>query len=204
MPALYDDPEGQVYLEVFTRQLGAAEQVSGFKAQVVIDPADAKLERSSVGHLLMYFLAPIADGTAKVDEELMDSFPRDRLAVLSIHQSKGLEFPLVIVDVGSDFRSDHWKNAFKRFPRDPNTPHHLEDLMRPFSPLNTFQRDPVERAFDDLYRQFFVAFSRPQDVLLLVGLTGSHPDDGSVRNVATGWSRNEVNNWAASLPFEDI
>lgn len=130
MPELYDDREGQVYLEVFTRQLGAAEQVSGFEAQVVVDDADPNLERNSVGHLLIYFLAPIADGIAKVDEELMDNFPRDRLAVLSIHQSKGLEFPLVIVDVGSDFRSDHWKNAFKRFPRDPNTPHHLEDLMR--------------------------------------------------------------------------
>jgi DNA helicase-2/ATP-dependent DNA helicase PcrA len=102
MPELYDDPEGQIYLEVFTRQLSAAEQVSGFKAQVVVDDADPNLERNSVGHLLMYFPAPIADGTAKVDEELMDSFPRDRLSVLSIHQSKGLEFPLVIVDVGSD------------------------------------------------------------------------------------------------------
>ena len=32
LPELHDDPEGQIYLEVFTRQLGAAEQVSGFKA----------------------------------------------------------------------------------------------------------------------------------------------------------------------------
>jgi DNA helicase-2/ATP-dependent DNA helicase PcrA len=204
MPELYDDPEGQIYLEVFTRQLGAAEQVSGFKAQVVVDAADPNLERNSVGHLLMYFLAPIADGTAKVDEELMDSFPRDRLAVLSIHQSKGLEFPLVIVDVGSDFRSDHWKNAFKRFPRDPNTPHHLENLLRGYSPLGKPGSLALERAFDDLYRPFFVAFSRPQDVLLLVGLTGSHPDDGSVRNVATGWTRKGANSWASNLPFEDI
>ena len=204
MPELHDDPEGQVFLEVFTRQLGAAEQVSGFKAQVVVDPANPDLERHSVGHLLMYFLAPIADGTAKVDEDLMDSFPRDRLAILSIHQSKGLEFPLVIVDVGSDFRSAHWKNAFKRFPRDPNTPHHLEDLMRQYSPLGRPGRGAVERAFDDLYRQYFVAFSRPQDVLLLVGLTGSHPDDGSIANVATGWTRTGAIPWAGNLPFDDI
>ena len=76
--------------------------------------------------------------------------------------------------------------------------------MRPCSPLNTLQRDPVHRAFDDLYRQFFVAFSRPQEVLLLVGLDGSHPGRGSIRNVATGWDRTEVNRWQGKVPFFDI
>ena len=204
LPELHDDPEGQVYLEVFARQLGAAEQVSPFKSRVVSDPENADLSNTSVGHLLLYFLAPIASGTAKVDEELIDSFPRDRLNVLSIHQSKGLEFPLVIVDVGSDFRTNHRANTFKRFPDKPNMPHHLEDLMRVNSPLAVLKRGGVDRAFDDLYRQFFVAFSRPQDVLLLVGLTGSHPQRGAIRNVATGWDRNEVNHWQKKLPFVEI
>ena len=204
LPELHNDPEGQVYLEVFTRQLGAAEQVSPFKARVVTDPANPDLSIASVGHLLLYLLAPIASGTAKVDEELIDSFPRDRLNVLSIHQSKGLEFPLVIVDVGSDFKRNHFANAFKRFPENPNTPHRLEDLMRMHSPLAVLKRGGVDRAFDDLYRQFFVAFSRPQDVLLLVGLNASHPNRGSVHNVATGWSRNQVNQWQGKLPFMDI
>ncbi|MEZ5325783.1 MAG: ATP-dependent helicase [Verrucomicrobiales bacterium] len=210
LPELHDDPEGQIYLEVFARQLGAAEQVSGFKAQVITDPAEKKLSLTSVGHLLLYFLAPIAEGSAKVDEELMDTFPRDRLNVLSIHQSKGLEFPLVIVDVGADFKPSakfpkgHYKNAFKRFPREAGTPHNLEDVMRPHSPLKTLKRDPVDRAFDDLFRQFFVAFSRPQEVLLLVGVNGSHPDRGDVRNVATGWDRLEVRRWRGNLPYLDI
>lgn len=210
LPELHDDPEGQVYLEVFARQLGAAEQVSPFKSRVVSDPENADLSNTSVGHLLLYFLAPIASGTAKVDEELIDSFPRDRLNVLSIHQSKGLEFPLVIVDVGSDFTAGakspkgHHANAFKRFPKDGGTPHRLEDLMRPHSPLAILRRLPDDRAFDDLYRQFFVAFSRPQDVLLLVGLTGSHPQRGAIRNVATGWDRHEVNHWQKKLPFVEI
>ena len=210
MPELHDDPEGQVYLEVFTRQLGAAEQVSNFKARIVTDPTNQDLSNTSVAHLLLYFLAPIASGTAKVDEELIESFPRDRLTVLSIHQSKGLEFPLVIVDVGSDFTASgkfpngHWANAFKRFPTKPSTPHNLEDLMRPHSPLSILKRDGVDRAFDDLYRQYFVAFSRPQEVLLLVGLNDSKPGVGTVRNVATGWDRGEVNHWSAKLPFEDI
>jgi DNA helicase-2/ATP-dependent DNA helicase PcrA len=203
LPEFHDDPEGQVYLEVFTRQLAAAEQVSPFKSRVVTDPTKKDLSDTSVGHLLLYFLAPIASGTAKVDEELIESFPRDRLSVLSIHQSKGLEFPLVIVDVGSDFNTDHRMNAFKRFPNSPGMPHNLEDLMRPHSKLKKPSRDGKDRAFDDLYRQYFVAFSRPQDVLLLVGLSGSHPS-GGIRNVATGWDRNEVNHWKAKLPFEEI
>jgi ATP-dependent DNA helicase UvrD/PcrA len=210
MPELYDEPEGQVYLEVFARQLGAAEQVSGFKARVIYDPTDVKLSLTSIGHLLLYFLAPIAAGAAKVDEELIESFPRDRLNVLSIHQSKGLEFPLVIVDVGSDFPptsrfpKGHQGHAFKRFPIRASTAHNLEDLMRAYSPLAVLKRDPLDRAFDDLYRQFFVAFSRPRDVLLLAGLNSSKPSIGTIRNVATGWDRNEVNRWQPKPPFVDI
>jgi DNA helicase-2/ATP-dependent DNA helicase PcrA len=210
MPELHDDPEGQIYLEVFTRQLAACEQVSGFKARVKCDPSDKALSDRSAGHLLQYFLGPIASGSVSVDEELIESFPRDRLSVLSIHQSKGLEFPLVIVDVGSDFEASerfpkgHYANSFKRFPRGPSTPHLLEDLMRVSSPLKSPARSGQDRAFDDLYRHFFVAFSRPQDVLLLVGLTDSLPPGGQIQNVAMGYDRNGVCRWAKSRPFLEI
>jgi DNA helicase-2/ATP-dependent DNA helicase PcrA len=204
MPELHDDPEGQVYLEVFTRQLGAAEQVSNFKARVVSDPSNQALSDKSVGHLLLYFLAPIAAGSAKVDEELIESFPRDRLNILSIHQSKGLEFPLTIVDVGSDFQTNAHGHRFKRHPKQPGPTQNLEDLMRPHSPLKTLNRSGVDRAFDDLFRQFFVAFSRPQDVLLLVGHTATRPG-GNAINVATGCDRNEVHHWVgANQPYVDI
>lgn len=108
------------------------------------------------------------------------------------------------MDVGSDFKSEHHAHAFKRFPNKPNMPHNLEDLMRPHSPLSILKRDGVDRAFDDLIRQYFVAFSRPQDVLLLVGLDGSHPQIVGVKNVATGWDRNEINMWQKNLPFFEL
>jgi ATP-dependent DNA helicase UvrD/PcrA len=110
-PKLYNDPEGQVYLEVFTRQITACEQVGSFKGRVLTDPKakpDGRgitLPERSVMELLRNFLGPIASGTIKINEELLETFPRDRLSILSIHQAKGLEFPLTIVDVGSDFKS---------------------------------------------------------------------------------------------------
>jgi DNA helicase-2/ATP-dependent DNA helicase PcrA len=199
-PELHDDPEGQVYLEVFTRQISACEQVGSFSARVVSDPANPGLSDASVKDLIRNFLAPIASRTIKVNEDLMEAFPRTRLCILSVHQSKGLEFPLTIVDVGSDFRKAHPKNAFKRFPTAGGAPHVLEDMFRPYSPLGVPTRSQVDRAFDDLYRQYFVAFSRPQEVILLVGLDGVNPGS-SIPTVATGWDRTGNPRWAVRPPL---
>lgn len=199
LPELHDDPEGQVYLELFTRQLGACQQLGKFDGRVVTDPANQGLSDASVKELLRDFLAPIAEGVVDVNEELMETFPRDRLSILSIHQSKGLEFPLTIVDVGSDFK-DRRAPAFKRMPDSGGAAHRMEDLLRPHSPLGVTSRTQVDRAFDDLYRQYFVAFSRPQDVLLLVGVSPTLPA-GRVPNVATGWDRNGVCQWDPNRPF---
>lgn len=201
-PELHDDPEGQVYLEVFTRQLGACQQLGKFNGRVITDPLSQGLSDASVKELLRDFLSPIAEGIVDVNEELMETFPRDHLSILSIHQSKGLEFPLTIVDVGSDFK-DLRSPAFKRMPISGSPAHRMEDLLRPHSLLGVPARAQQDRAFDDLYRQFFVAFSRPQDVLLLVGVTPTQPG-GRVPNVATGWDRTGVCRWAGNLPFTMI
>jgi DNA helicase II / ATP-dependent DNA helicase PcrA len=202
-PDLYDDPEGQIYLEVFTRQVSACEQVGKFSARVVTDRSNPTLADASIKELIRDFLGPIASGSIKVNEDLMEAFPRDRLSILSIHQAKGLEFPLTIVDVGSDFRSNHRANAFKRFPLNGGPPHAMEDLLRPYTSLGAPTRSDVDRAFDDLYRQYFVAFSRPQELLLLVGLTTTLPG-ATVPNVATGWTRMGACPWARSPPFIEI
>jgi DNA helicase-2/ATP-dependent DNA helicase PcrA len=207
-PQLYDDPEGQIYLEVFTRQLEACEQVGRFEGRVVTDPtakADDKgvtLPQRSVMELLRDFLGPIASGTVKVNQELVQSFPRSRLSILSIHQAKGLEFPLTIVDVGSDFRTNSKAQAFKRFPTAGGQTEAMEDLLRPFTPMGPPTRTPKDRAFDDLYRHFFVAYSRPQEVLLLVGLRTVLPG-GGVATAACGYDRKGRDHWA-KLPLLEI
>ncbi len=199
LPELHNDPEGQVYLEVFMRQLSACQQLGKFEGRIIADPANTGLSEASIKELVRDFLAPIAEGVVDVNEEMMETFPRDRLSILSIHQSKGLEFPLTIVDVGSDFK-DLRAPAFKRMPTAGSASHRMEDLLRQHSPLGVPARTQTDRAFDDLFRQFFVAFSRPQDVLLLVGVTPTQPG-GRVPNVATGWDRNGVCRWANNLPF---
>jgi DNA helicase II / ATP-dependent DNA helicase PcrA len=202
-PEMHNDPEGQVYLEVFTRQLTACGQIGKFDGRVVHDPSNSRLSEASVKELLRDFLAPIAGGLIKVNEDLMEAFPRDRLSILSIHQSKGLEFPLTIVDVGSDFK-DRRAPRFKRFPNTGGPPHRLENLVRPHSALGVPTRSQVDRAFDDLYRQFFVAFSRPQDILLMVGVNPTAPG-GRVENIATGWDRDGVCHWVPpNIPYVDI
>jgi len=204
-PKLYNDSEGQIFLEVFTRQLSACEETSAFKGRIVSDPNNSELSGKSVRDLIQDFLAPIAAGTVKVEEEMIDSFPRDMFSVLSIHQSKGLEFPLVIVDIGSEFKSNHRAHAFKRFPTGGSLPHKQEDLVRIHSEIGVDLRLPVDRAFDDLIRQFFVAYSRPQEVLLLVGLIDA-TTEGRIPNVSFGFNRNGIFNWshAESIPMELI
>jgi DNA helicase-2/ATP-dependent DNA helicase PcrA len=194
LPELHDDPEGQVYMEVFTSQLAACQTVGTYGGDIVTDARDEKRSWSAARELLRDFLGPIASGTAKVNEDLMELFPRERLSILSIHQAKGLEFPFVIVDVGSDFKTNHPKQRFKRFPDEGGAAHAFEDLLWPHTSLGAPDRSARDRAFDDLYRQYFVAFSRPQQVLLLVGLTASMPG-GHIPNVATGYKRTSTCAW---------
>jgi hypothetical protein len=69
---------------------------------------------------------------------------------------------------------------------------------RQFSPgLGAPARSQLDRAFNDLLRLYFVAFSRAPDVLLLVGLDSVV---NGIPNVATGWDRDEVWHWGPGMP----
>jgi DNA helicase-2/ATP-dependent DNA helicase PcrA len=201
-PEFHDDPEGLLYYEVFTRQFQACQQISRFHGDLIHDPGRVTLEERAAHDLFEFLLGPIASGAEGVNEDLIEDFPRNRLSVLSIHQAKGLEFPMVIVDIGSDFKRNHPRQRRDRFPDDGETAHKLENLMRPFAKdLGSQKRSERDRAFDDLYRKFFVAFSRPEQCLVLVGLSGSKPQGGTIPNAAAGWDRFGVNRWTESLPI---
>ena len=192
IPTLQDDPEGLVYLEVITRTIAQSASFVAYGATIQGQPPHAD---RSVHAILRGILEPLASGAIDINEELIETLPRNRLNIMSIHQAKGLEFPMTIVDVGSDFRRNHWKQAFKRFPRGGSRSHILEDTLRPFSLLGLPARSQIDRAFDDLIRQYFVSFSRPQDILVLIGLGNPNSGPTPIPNIATGWIRNQQWPW---------
>lgn len=197
-PDLQTDIEGLAYLEVVTRAIAQSGLLSRHGGLLIVDPANPSVEISSIRDLYRYLFVPLASRVFDINEDLYETLPSGSLPIMSIHQAKGLEYPLVIVDIGSEFRTNHPSQAFKRFPAEGGETSAIEDDVRSHSPLGPPRRFGRDRSFDDLYRQYFVAYSRPQDVLLLVGLTsvidGYRNASGkllTIPNVATGWSRNE-------------
>lgn len=193
IPSMQDDIEGLFYLEAIVRAITQSSHYSNFRGHILFDSRQDASIRSSLWDIFV----PIAMGTVEVEEDLLETLPRDRLNILSTHQAKGLEFPMVVVDVGSDFRSDHHTQRKFRFPDRGDLTHNLEDELRQFSPLGPSPRSGEHRAFDDLIRLYFVAFSRAQDLLVLVGLSSVRE---GIPNVATGWDRNSDWHWAQGLP----
>ncbi|KRA84692.1 AAA family ATPase [Altererythrobacter sp. Root672] len=183
-----DDPEAQVYLEAITRTVANASTFSGYKA--AIQREDPHRERS-IQFAYRDFFSPIAEDLIAVDEEIMPSVPRDRLNIMTIHQAKGLEFPLVIVDVSSDFKQNSPAQRFKRFPEDPSSVALMEDDLAAVTPVGParMMRDGMQRTFEDLIRLYYVAYSRPQTLLLLVGCQQGLQYRTKIPNVAKFWRR---------------
>lgn len=206
IPHFEDDPEGQVYLEAISRAAGQAAGFSAYGGRIVrpMDPDEQNDHgRLSVMSVLRDVIAPIAENVIEVDEEIMPSVPRDRLNVMTIHQAKGLEYPLVIVDVGADFSTDASKNRFRRFPDTPSPTAQIEDALAPFTPelgrLRT-ERSGLERSFEDLIRLYYVAFSRPQSALMLVGCNKMIRWKSTIKHVASGWRQDESWAWREATP----
>lgn len=188
-----DDPEAQVYLEAITRTVAAASTFSGYKASIQRDePHRAR----SIKGAILDVLAPIAEDLVAVDEDIMPSVPRDRLNIMTIHQAKGLEFPLVIVDISSDFKTDHHKLRFHRFPEEPSSVVLLEDDLAAVTPIGPARgrRTAMQRTFEDLIRLYYVAYSRPQSLLMLVGCQQGLQYGTKIKSVAKFWRRD--GSWA--------
>jgi DNA helicase II / ATP-dependent DNA helicase PcrA len=84
-----------------------------------------------------------------------DPFPRGRVPFLTIHQSKGLEFPVVILG-----------NLGKK----PGAAQANEVIIRP---LLTGEPEPLERVSEfDTMRMYYVALSRAQNLMVLANPKG--------------------------------
>jgi DNA helicase II / ATP-dependent DNA helicase PcrA len=89
-------------------------------------------------------------------EDPEDPFPKGRIPFLTIHQAKGLEFPVVVL--GNPRKND-------------NEPNRVEVLVRPF--LEREPGEPLERMpkFDTM-RMFYVALSRAKNLLVIAHYKG--------------------------------
>jgi len=88
-------------------------------------------------------------------EDADDPFPKGRIPFLTIHQSKGLEFPVVVL---GNLRKDD-KGAQQ-----------VEKMVRP---LLTRQGEPLDRLAEfDIMRMFYVAISRAKNLLILAHIRG--------------------------------
>ena len=192
---LQDDVEGIVYLEAITKSITQTGFFNEYHSAISF--YNKKQEAESVLEAIWNIFIPLSTGGVKIDESLLETLPDDRVNVLSIHQSKGLEFPLVIVDVGSKFKTNNIKTQILRFPKSLDDKITIEDSVRQHSSLGQSERSERDRSFDDLTRLYFVAFSRAESVLLLVGLSPAiegytkRNDHFNIPNVALGWSRDE-------------
>lgn len=158
----------------------------------------------TVNQVFWHILVPIASGAIDIDDDMFDVNLEDNVNVMSIHQSKGLEFDVVIVDVGSDIFNNSASSAFKRFPKNGGLTYNIENYLKDFSTIS-YDYDKIsglDKAFNDLTRRYFVAYTRAKSVLILVGLNsmrygykGDFQDKIYIENVATGWSRDKKWHW---------
>lgn len=198
-PFFQHDPEGQVYLEAVARCIAQAGTFSTYRSTIIHtqNPSRMLHNERSVLRAIMDIMVPLCENSVEIDEEIMPHVPRNRLPIMTIHQAKGLEFPLVIVDVASDYTRNHPTQTFRRFPGQPSSTQLLEDDLAPYCDIGALRtvRPAINRTFDDLVRLYYVAYSRPQSILMLVGVDRCLRYNTSIRHIATGWRTDGTWSW---------
>lgn len=129
----------------------------GFMQASNIHPGE--INANWLGNFYHLFIGYILDAGFNDDEDDDIIVPPRMVPVMTMHQSKGLEFPFVFVGHMGENPS-------------VSASHEMETLFSGF-PANSaraFTRAPVgERAEMDLIRQYYVAYSRAKYALILLG-----------------------------------
>lgn len=100
----------------------------------------------------IYFRFLMKGGMDEYQDE-SEYAPSGCLSFMTIHQSKGMEFPIVVVDSLYDSPKKDSKSV-------------LEEVYNEFSERNSFEPEEDIKYFD-FWRRYYVAFSRAQELLVL-------------------------------------
>lgn len=127
---------------------------------------------SNLNKLFNHFFRYVMDGGISEFEDADDSTPAGAVSFMTIHQAKGLEFPVTVVD------------SLEATPRKQYT--ELDELLqnsyytrKPFEPLARIKKY-------DFKRLYYTAFSRAKDVLVL-SCQEHIPQGRGQRNVPSVW-----------------
>jgi DNA helicase-2/ATP-dependent DNA helicase PcrA len=124
--------------------------------RVAMITADLLLEKTLPIVFFSYLFSLYRLGETEL-EDADDPFPKGRVPFLTIHQSKGLEFPVVIL------------GNLRKEDRGPTT---VEQITRPL--VNRAQGEPLDRMSEfDIMRMYYVALSRAKNLLVLAHFKGS-------------------------------
>ena len=118
----------------------------------VIDP---KYLDRNLKNLFNYYLPYVKEGGITEFEDDLEHIPRGCISFMTIHQSKGLEFPVTVV------------GSLSSTPRAQNDP--LKTfLLENYSSKHKQPFEPEDRTKEfDFFRLFYTAFSRAQSLLVL-------------------------------------
>ena len=129
--------------------------LSKFEFIYSINVLNPKWLEDNLKHLFCQFLHFLYRGGLEEFEDYEEPIPSGCVSVMTIHQSKGLEFPVTVV------------GSLAKTPRKDWTD--LDAILE----LKYFARlpfEPLERTkFFDFWREYYVAFSRAQNLLVLTG-----------------------------------
>jgi len=129
--------------------------LSKFEFIYSINVINPKWLENNLKHLFCQFLHFLYRGGLEEFEDYEEPIPSGCVSVMTIHQSKGLEFPVTVV------------GSLAKTPRKDWTD--LDAILE----LKYFARlpfEPLERTkYFDFWREYYVAFSRAQNLLVLTG-----------------------------------